>query len=99
MQKKRAKMISPAVSVVVFAAVALFTPGGRGFAATTGVTTVNVSLEQPIEAPRWMYEGKGKAKVKGGALIDLLVEAKRGQIAKDRARCLQALQKALSLGK
>jgi soluble lytic murein transglycosylase len=61
------------------------------------VTTVNVSLDQHIEAPRWMYDGK--LKVKGGSLIELMVDAKKGLAAKDRARCLSNLQKAYGQGK
>ncbi|MBX3023176.1 MAG: transglycosylase SLT domain-containing protein [Bdellovibrionales bacterium] len=62
-----------------------------------GVTTVSVSLDQAVEAPRWMFDSK--AKVKGGALIINMVEAKKALIAKDRAKCLSAIQKSYALGK
>ena len=65
--------------------------------AAAGVTVTSLSLDQNIEAPRWMFDPK--AKIKGGALIELMVEAKKALLAKDRARCLTALQKAVGLGK
>ncbi|NJM10491.1 MAG: hypothetical protein HC883_06505 [Bdellovibrionaceae bacterium] len=61
------------------------------------VTVVNVSLDQSIEAPRWMFDSK--AKVKGGPLIELMVEAKRAQLKQDRAKCLSNLDKVYKLGK
>jgi len=66
-----------------------------GFAAR--VTVVNVSLDQSIEAPRWMFDSK--AKVKGGKLIELMVEAKRAQTKLERAKCLSHLDQAYKLGK
>lgn len=68
-----------------------------GAAAAPGVTTVSVTLDQPLEAPRWMYDSK--VKIKGGQLIVQMVEAKKALIAKDRAKCLAALQKSYNLGK
>lgn len=61
------------------------------------VTVVNVSLDQSIEAPRWMFDSK--ATVKGGPLIESMVEAKRAQQKGDRAKCLVQLEKAYKLGK
>ena len=75
---------------------ALFALNSAG-AGAVGVTTISVSLEQTIDAPRWMYDSK--AKVKGGALISQMVEAKRALMAKDRGKCLAALQKSYALGK
>lgn len=72
----------------------LFSP--KVFAAA-GVTMISVSMEQNLEAPRWMYDSK--IKVKGGPLIALMVEAKKALQAKDRARCLAAVQKSYTLGK
>jgi soluble lytic murein transglycosylase len=65
--------------------------------AAVGTTVVNLSFEQSFEAPRWMYDRK--AKVKGGPLIALMVEAKRALLNKDRGHCLAALQKSYTLGK
>lgn len=65
--------------------------------ASSGVTVINVSLDQKFEAPRWMFDPK--AKVKGGPLIERMVEAKKGLIGKDRTRCLAAIQKTYALGK
>ena len=62
-----------------------------------GITVVNLSLDQVIEAPRWMYDTK--VKVKGSALTQLMVDAKKGLIAKDRAACISALEKSYPLGK
>jgi len=62
-----------------------------------GVTVVNLSLDQVIEAPRWMYDSK--AKIKGTQLTQLMVEAKRGLLKKDRAACIAALEKSYALGK
>jgi len=62
-----------------------------------GVAVVNISLDQNFESPRWMFDST--AKVKGGPLIEKMVEAKKGLIAKDRGRCLGALQKTYALGK
>lgn len=62
-----------------------------------GVSVISTSLDQKIEAPRWMYDSK--LKVKGGALIESLVEAKHGLIQKERGRCLAALNKSYGLGK
>src|SRR5665213_3005659 len=68
--------------------------------ASSGVTLVNVSLDQTFEAPRWMFDPK--AKVKGGALIEHMVSAKKALLKKDRGACIAALQKvygpAKSLG-
>lgn len=65
--------------------------------AAGGVSVVGVSVGQVTESPRWMFDLK--AKVKGGALIENMVEAKRSLIAKDRAKCLSALQKSYAAGK
>ena len=65
--------------------------------ASSGVTVVGLSLEQAVDAPRWMFESK--AKIKGGALIELMVESKRALLAGERQRCLSALQKAFGLGR
>ena len=65
--------------------------------ASTGVTLVNVSLDQPFEAPRWMFDPK--AKVRGGALIENMVAAKKALLAKDRTKCISALQKTYGPGK
>lgn len=65
--------------------------------ASPGVTVVSVNLDKNFEAPRWMFDSK--AKVKGGALIEHMVEAKRAFLVKDSKRCLQALQKSYALGK
>src|SRR4051794_16067476 len=77
-----------------FTLMILFSP--KLFAAA-GVTMISISLDQNLEAPRWMYDSK--IKVKGGPLIALMVEAKKALQAKDRARCLAALQKSYTLGK
>ncbi len=61
------------------------------------MTVVSVSLDQVVEAPRWMFDSK--AKVKGGPLILAMVEAKRAQAKQDRAGCLLQLEKATKLGK
>src|SRR4051812_28351616 len=65
--------------------------------ASQGVTVVSINLDQNFEAPRWMFDTK--AKVKGGALIEHMVEAKRALLAKDSKRCLAALQKSFGPGK
>lgn len=67
----------------------------QSFAAS--VTVVSVPLDQPVEAPRWMFDSK--AKVKGGPLILAMVDAKRAQAKQDRAGCLSNLDKAMKLGK
>lgn len=67
------------------------------FAEAAGVTVVNISLDQSIDAPRWMFDSK--AKIKGGPLIEAMVEAKRAQINLDRSKCLAQLSKAEKLGK
>lgn len=64
---------------------------------TGGVSTVTLTLGQPIEAPRWMFDSK--ARVKGGVLITQMVQAKRALADKNRSKCLAALAKAYSLGK
>jgi soluble lytic murein transglycosylase len=61
------------------------------------VAVINVNLETPIEAPRWMYDSK--VKPKGGPLVQDLIQAKKALLAKDRASCLAAVQKAYTLGK
>jgi soluble lytic murein transglycosylase len=61
------------------------------------VALINVNLESPIEAPRWMYDDK--AKPKGGALIQNLVQVKKALLAKDRSSCLAAMKRAYVLGK
>ncbi len=66
-------------------------------ASAAGVTVLTLTLDQKIDAPRWMYDSK--AKVKGERLVGLMVEAKRGLLNKDRGTCLQALEKSYSLGK
>src|ERR1700722_162898 len=65
--------------------------------ATSGVTLINVSLDQSFESPRWMFDPK--AKIKGGPLIEHMVEAKKALLAKDRAHCIAALQKSYGPGK
>lgn len=65
--------------------------------AAPGVTVVNLTLEQKLDAPRWMYDPK--VKVKGDKLVDLMVEAKKGLFAKERGACLSAIEKTFSLGK
>jgi soluble lytic murein transglycosylase len=67
------------------------------FAFAASVTVVTVSLDQNIEAPRWMFDTK--AKIKGGPLIESMVEAKRAFGKSDRAKCLSNLEKAYKLGK
>lgn len=66
-------------------------------AAAAGVSVIPVSLDQKVEAPRWMYDPK--VKVPSGGLVAAMVEAKRAALAKDRAKCLTALGKAQALGK
>ncbi len=66
-------------------------------AKAANVTVVSVSLNQNIEAPRWMFDGK--TKVKGGRLIELMVEAKRAQAKSDRLKCLTNIEQAYKLGK
>lgn len=61
------------------------------------LSVVSISFDQKIEAPRWMFDSK--AKVKGGPLIESMVEAKRAQTTKDRAKCLSNLDRASKLGK
>lgn len=63
----------------------------------TGVAVINVSFDQGFESPRWMFEPH--TKIKGGTLIEKMVEAKKALNAKDRVKCLAALQKAYALGK
>ena len=62
-----------------------------------GVAVINVNLDHNFDSPRWMFDSK--AKVKGGPLIDKMVDAKRALIAKDRVKCISALEKTYSLGK
>ncbi len=62
-----------------------------------GITVVNLSLDQVIEAPRWMYDAK--TKIKGTALTNYMIDAKKGLFAKDRAACISALEKSYPLGK
>lgn len=62
-----------------------------------GVTTVNVSLDGVVEAPRWMFDSK--VKIKGGPLITHMVDAKKALVARDGKACLAALQKTYALGK
>lgn len=66
-------------------------------ASAANVSVVSVSLNQNIEAPRWMFDTK--TKVKGGPLIELMIEAKRAQVKSDRSKCLTNLGKAHKLGK
>ncbi|NJL25553.1 MAG: hypothetical protein HC902_10525 [Calothrix sp. SM1_5_4] len=61
-----------------------------------GVSVVSVALDQAVDAPRWMFDSN--VKMKGGPLVSLMVEAKKALMAKNRAGCLGALQKAYSLG-
>lgn len=61
------------------------------------VTVVPISLDQAIDAPRWMFDTK--AKVKGGPLITAMVEAKRAQQRNDRAKCLSSLAQTFKMGK
>ena len=61
------------------------------------ISVVNVSVDQTIEAPRWAYDDS--AKIKGTPLIMLMAEAKRAAFAKDRVKCLSAIQKTYALGK
>jgi soluble lytic murein transglycosylase len=82
------------MKVFALASVAGLLPS-LAFAAS--VTVVTVSLDQNIEAPRWMFDTK--AKVKGGPLIESMVEAKRAYGKSDRAKCLSNLEKAYKLGK
>ncbi len=83
-------MIKILVSMAALAAVA------QG-AKAASVTVVTVSLDQSIDAPRWMFDTK--AKVKGGPLIEAMVEAKRAQTKADRVKCISSLDKAMKLGK
>ncbi|MGE3759965.1 MAG: hypothetical protein AB7H97_19515 [Pseudobdellovibrionaceae bacterium] len=78
-----------------FALLCILILSNTSIAAT--VTVISVPLEQPIEAPRWMFDSK--AKVKGGPLILAMVEAKRAQAKQDRAGCLSHLDKAMKLGR
>ena len=79
----------------MIAAVLIALMGHTSHAAS--VTVVNISLDQSIEAPRWMFDTK--VKVKGGPLIEAMVDAKRAQTKGERARCLSSLEKAFKLGK
>lgn len=81
------------IQITLAASLALTTPFSYG----ASVTVVSVSLEQSIDAPRWMFDTK--AKVKGGPLIEAMVEAKRALGKADRVKCLSSLDKAYKLGK
>jgi soluble lytic murein transglycosylase len=67
------------------------------FAVAATVAVVPLALDQNFEAPRWMFDPK--AKISGNKLTQLMVEAKKGQLAKSRAGCIGALEKSYALGK
>ncbi|HMN67898.1 MAG TPA: transglycosylase SLT domain-containing protein, partial [Bdellovibrionales bacterium] len=60
------------------------------------VSVVQLSIDQSVEAPRWMYDST--AKVKGGPLIVAMVAAKQAMLKNDRAKCLGSLTTASKLG-
>ncbi len=66
-------------------------------ALASGVSVISVSLDQKVEAPRWMYDSK--AKVSNHRLVNLMVQAKKAYLAKDRAACIAAIEKSYTLGK
>jgi soluble lytic murein transglycosylase len=65
--------------------------------AVSGISVINISLDQKVTSPRWMYDKQ--AKIRGGELVAEMVAAKRALIAKNRGGCLSALAKAYSQGK
>lgn len=67
------------------------------YSAGAALPVVTVNLDQPVNAPRWMYDPK--AKVKGTPLTEQMIKIKKSLIAKDRSGCLAAVPKAYALGK
>lgn len=75
----------------------LFFLASTALAVDAAPSILTINLDQPIEAPRWMYDAK--AKVKGGPLAEHMIKIKKSLMAKDRHACLAAVPAAYKLGK
>lgn len=61
------------------------------------VSTLSISSDQKLAAPRWMYDGK--IQPKSNKLISLLIEARRFEQEKNVNACVASLEKAQALGR